>query len=79
MKIKIISDSTCDLPQEVLEKYDITMVPLAVIKDGQQFKDGVNITPAEIFAHVAAGGALCSTTALNADEYSAHFAKYADQ
>ena len=31
MNIKILSDSTCDLPQEVLEKYNITMIPLAVI------------------------------------------------
>lgn len=76
MKIKIISDSTCDLPQEVLEKYNITMIPLAVIKDGQQFTDGVNITPGEIFAHVAAGGDLCSTAAINIGEYEEIFAKY---
>ena len=77
MRIKILSDSTCDLPQEVLEKYDITIVPLTVIKDGKEFTDGVNITPAEIFAHVAAGGDLCSTAAINIGEYAEIFAKYA--
>lgn len=76
MNIKILSDSTCDLPQEVLEKYNITMVPLAVIKDGASFIDGINITPAEIFAHVAAGGDLCSTAAVNIGEYEDLFAKY---
>lgn len=65
MNIKILSDSTCDLPQEVLEKFNITMIPLAVIKDGKEFRDGVNITPSDIFAHVAAGGDLCSTAAIN--------------
>ena len=79
MKIKIISDSTCDLPKEVLEKYNITMMPLTVIKDGQQFTDGVNITPAEIFAHVAAGGDLCSTAAINIGEYADLFAKFASE
>ena len=79
MKIKIISDSTCDLPQEVLEKYNITMMPLSVIKDGQQFTDGVNITPAEIFAHVAAGGDLCSTAAINIGEYEEAFAKFSGE
>lgn len=79
MNIKIISDSTCDLSAELIHQYDIGIVPLTVVKDGVAYSDGVTITPAEIFAHVAAGGALCSTTALNADEYSAHFAKYADQ
>lgn len=78
MNIKILSDSTCDLPQEVLDKYNITMIPLCVIKDGQQFTDGVDITPADIFAHVANGGDLCSTTAVNIGEYSDHFAKYAN-
>lgn len=76
MNIKILSDSTCDLPLEVLEKYNITMIPLSVIKDGQQFTDGVNITPAEIFNHVANGGDLCSTAAINIGEYSDWFSKY---
>ena len=79
MKIKILSDSTCDLSQELIEKYDITIVPLTVIKDGQPFVDRVNITPAEIFEHVAAGGELCSTTATNMGEYCQWFEKFAGE
>ena len=79
MNIKILSDSTCDLPLEVLEKYNITMVPLTVIKEGKEFKDGVDITPADIFAHVANGGSLCSTAANNIGEYTERFAQYADE
>ena len=78
MKIKIMSDSTCDLSKELLDKYDITLVPLTVIKNGEAFSDGVTITPAEIFAHVAAGGGLCSTSAMNVGEYAEWFSKYAD-
>ena len=77
MKIKVLSDSTCDLPQELVNKYDIAIVPLTVVKNGEQFSDGVTITPAEIFAHVAAGGSLCSTAALNSDEYAQYFSKFA--
>ena len=77
MKIKILSDSTCDLSQELLEKHNITLIPLTVIKDGQSYLDGVNITPDEIFAHVAAGGSHCSTAAINVEEYQQWFAKYA--
>ena len=76
MKIKIISDSTCDLSQELLEKYDITLTPLTVIKDGKNYSDGVDITTADIFAHVAGGGDLCSTAALNIEEYATVFNKY---
>lgn len=76
MKIKIISDSTCDLSPEILEKYNITLVPLTVIKDGKAYSDGIDITPAEIFAHVAAGGSLCSTTAGNIDFYQEIFSRF---
>ena len=63
MRIKITSDSTCDLPSELLEKHDISIFPLTIIKNGEAFKDNVTITPADIFQHVAAGGSLCSTSA----------------
>ena len=79
MNIKILSDSTCDLSQQLLQENDISLVPLTVIKDGKEFKDGVTITPAEIFAHVAAGGDLCSTSANSVGEYTDMFAQYADQ
>ena len=77
MKIKIISDSTCDLSKELIEKFDIGIIPLIVIKDGVEYRDGVSIVPAEIFAHVAAGGDLCSTAALGVGEYEEYFAQYA--
>ena len=77
MKIKIISDSTCDLSAELLKKHDITLVPLTIIKNGEAYSDGITITPAEIFEHVANGGDLCSTTAMNVGEYIEWFEKFA--
>ena len=76
MKIKILADSTCDLSDELINKYDITVVPLTVIKDGKPHTDRVDIQPADIFAHVANGGDLCSTTATNMGEYIEWFEKY---
>ena len=77
MNIKIISDSTCDLSPEQVKNLNITLCPLTVVKDGEAFLDNVTITPAEIFAHVAAGGGLCSTSACNAADYQEMFSKYA--
>lgn len=77
MRIKIISDSTCDLSADLIQKYDIGIVPLIVVKDNQEFIDGVTITPADIFAHVAAGGSLCTTAARGVAVYQEEFAKYA--
>lgn len=77
MNIKILSDSTCDLSPELVQKFDISIIPLTVIKNGESFFDNVTITPKDIFAHVAAGGDLCSTTATNVGEYIEQFEKYA--
>ncbi len=77
MNIKILSDSTCDLSKAILEENNISLVPLTVIKDGEQFKDGISILPADIFAHVAAGGSLCSTAANSVGEYLEQFEQYA--
>ncbi|MCI6730312.1 MAG: DegV family protein [Clostridiales bacterium] len=79
MRVKVTSDSTCDLSPELLKEYDITMVPLTVVKGDENFLDGVTITPADIFAHVAAGGSLCSTAAVSIGEYQNLFQKYASQ
>ncbi len=76
MNFKITSDSTCDLSAELLQKNDVAIFPLTVIKDDQAFTDGITITTDEIFAHVAAGGDLCSTTAGSMGEYLALFEKY---
>ena len=77
MKIKITSDSTCDLSQDLLNQHNISLVPLTIVKNGQDFLDGVTITPADIFAHVASGGSLCSTAALSVGVYQDVFTKYA--
>ena len=77
MKIKILSDSTCDLPESILKQYDISLTPLSVIKNDEVFKDGITITPAEIFEHVANGGDLCTTSAVSVGEYQDFYEKYA--
>lgn len=47
--VKIISDSTCDLSQELLERYDIAVLPLQVTLGDESYEDGVNITVDEIY------------------------------
>lgn len=48
-KVKIISDSTCDLSKELVERYDIDILPLHILLGDKEYEDGV-ITPDEIFA-----------------------------
>lgn len=77
MNIKITSDSTCDLTGEVLDKYDISLVPLYIIKGGRVFRDGIDITPEDIFRYVDDTGDFCTTAAVSTYDYTAFFEKYA--
>ena len=77
MRIKVTSDSTCDLGSALLEKYGISLAELIVVKDGVSYTDGVSIKPADIFAHVAAGGSLCSTAALGMGDYQDFLQRFA--
>ena len=79
MNIKILSDSTCDLSPALLEEFGIDLVPLTIIKNDKEFKDGINITPADIFEHVANGGSLCTTSANSVGEYQDIFERYAKE
>lgn len=45
----IVTDSTADLPAELLEGLDVTVVPLTVMLDGQSYRDGVDISAAEFY------------------------------
>ena len=47
---KIISDSTCDLSPELLARYEIDILPLHILLGDQEFEDGKNITPDQIYA-----------------------------
>ena len=79
MNIKILADSTCDLPAELLQQHNITLANLIVTKNDEEFYDNVTITPADIFAHVAAGGDLCKTAALGVGVYQDLFEQYAKE
>ena len=71
--IKITTDSTCDLPVQLLEQYDITVLPLGIVKGGKLYRDGVDIHTADIAAHVEAGGDITTTNAVNIADYETVF------
>ena len=48
--VKIIADSTCDLSQDLIEKYDVSVLPLHILLGEEEYEDGKSITPDEIYA-----------------------------
>ena len=74
MKIAISTESTLDLPKELQEKYDISVIPFTVILGDKSGFDG-DITPEEIFAYVDETGVLPKTAAVNEFQFDKHFKK----
>lgn len=72
MNIRITSDSTCDLGEELIKKYNIGIFSLSVILGEESYKDG-EIAPADIFAYVQKSGQLPKTAAGTVDGYAAFF------
>lgn len=79
MNIKLTADSTCDLPLELLEKYQVDIVPLTVTLNGEAYRDGVDLHSEDIFRRVEKGEALPKTSAGNVDEYISCFAPWVEQ
>jgi DegV family protein with EDD domain len=48
-KVAIVSDSVCSLPPDILGKYRIRIVPMEIIYEGKSYRDGIDITPNEVY------------------------------
>jgi DegV family protein with EDD domain len=48
-KVAILTDSTCCLPPELVEQYDICVVPLEIIYEGKSYRDGIDMTSSEVY------------------------------
>ena len=55
MAIRIISDTSCDLTQELIEKYQLVILPLCVLDDEREYVDTVDITADEIYENMRRG------------------------
>ncbi len=62
-KVIITADSTCDLPLEIAQKNEVTIVPLYINIEGKSYADGKEITPDDIYAFVEKSGELPTTSA----------------
>jgi DegV family protein with EDD domain len=75
MKIKITSDSTCDLSKQLIDDNNIGIFPLTVILGEKLYRDGIDIVPQDIFDYVAESGNLPKTAAGSMEDYKAFFEK----
>lgn len=77
--IAITADSTCDLPQNIIEEKNITIIPLTILLGEEVFSDGVNIKPQDIYSYVEKTGVLPKTSAVTPAKYTEIFKALTDQ
>ena len=51
--IALVTDSTCDIPAEWREKYDINIVPVTIVFNGTSYRDGVNMTAEQFYERLS--------------------------
>src|SRR5436190_5544417 len=67
MPVKIVTDSTCDLPRELVDQLEITVVPLTVFFGDEALLDGVDIDPPEFYERQARSAVLPRTSQPSVD------------
>lgn len=77
--IMVSCDSACDLSAEMRERYDIQITSMYVHQGEKTFRDGVDITPEDIYRTYEEQGILPQTSAISPEEYSQFFSSYTQQ
>ncbi len=76
--VKIISDSTSDLSKELIDKYDIDIIPLHILLGDKEYRDGVDITPQDIYKWADENKTTPKTSAVSIEDTVNVFKKYID-
>lgn len=77
--IKVISDSLSDIPKELIEKYDIGIVPLTIRLDEVDYKDGVDITTEEFYKKLRLSKEMPKTSQATYIQFKETFEKYIEE
>lgn len=78
MSYKIITDSACDLPKELVDKYEIDILPIYVFCGDKEYKDKVDIMPEEMFKRMNDGDYF-KTAQIPPHVFKNKFTEYAEK
>lgn len=79
MKVKLMADSTCDLSDEIISKYDICIAPLIINIEGKEYRDRLDISNDDFYKHLVSYKSHPSTSMPSPESYIACFEKAIDQ
>ena len=77
--VRVLTDSTADIPAAVATSLNITVVPAYIQINGQSLRDGEQISRAEFYRHLSEPGAMPTTAVPPAHDFTAAFRALAEQ
>jgi DegV family protein with EDD domain len=78
-KIALVTDSTCSIPKDLVEKYEITVAPQILIWGKETFEDGVDIMPNEFYNRLAKASVMPSTSQVTVSKFFEIYQRLLDQ
>ncbi len=78
MTIRIITDSTCDLPENIVQELGISVIPLKVLFGEEVYRDGIDLTNQEFYGKMAKHKKLPTTSQVNPGEFIEEFKRHID-
>lgn len=78
-QIILSADSTCDLDEDLKNRYHVNYFPLHINLNGKDYLDNVNITPEQVYQEYYDNKVLPKTSAVNVEEYMDHFRPWVEQ
>lgn len=77
--IKIICDTMNDVPKDIMDKYDVEMIPVTIVFEGKEYKAGVDITSQEFYKLLRNSESMPTTSQISYTNYVNVFQKYINQ
>ena len=68
-KVAIVTDSACCIPRELIERYNIHLVPLLIIHEGRSYRDRIDINPAEVYKIMRKRKSLPTTSVPSLEDF----------
>lgn len=79
MNIRIVTDSTCDLPEEIVRQHSITVIPLAISVGNKSFMDGIDLSRSEFYNQLPNFNPHPKTAAPGPEVFVQAFERLADE
>jgi len=78
MKVKVITDSTCDMPGKLAQVLGIKVVPIYLRFGEKTYRDGIDITKDEFYSMLTSSPVHPSTSQPNPEDFTAVYKEYCD-